>query len=95
MKWTIGLVIAAALLLPGTATAATATKRCGRVAFTPNSEDWAADIRATGLTCGLARDFVKDSNGRPGRRSRAFTCTSTARGDGRAAVPALPVPGRR
>ena len=79
----IVLVLAAALLaLAATAGPATAgqqtTRNCGQVNFTPNSDDVAAQIRATGLTCGLARDFVQDSEGRPGRRFRGFTCTSTA-----------------
>ncbi len=55
-----------------------ATKRCASVAFTPNSDDVAASVRATGLTCGLARDFIRDSNGSPGARFRGFSCTSTA-----------------
>jgi hypothetical protein len=37
-----------------------------------------AGIRATGLTCGLARDFIRDSAGRPGARFRGFACTSAA-----------------
>ncbi len=55
-----------------------ATKRCASVAFTPNSDDVAASIRVTGLTCALARDFIRDSAGRPGARFRGFSCTSTA-----------------
>ena len=54
------------------------TRACGQVAFTPNSDDVAARIRATGLTCGLARDFVRDSKGRPGDRFRGFRCTRSA-----------------
>lgn len=53
------------------------TRSCGQVAFTPDSDDVAANIRATGLTCGLARDFVRDSSGRPEERFRGFRCTST------------------
>ena len=67
----------AAAVAPATAGEPT-TRSCGQVNFTPNSDDVAAAIRATGLTCGLARDFVRDSEGRPGRRFRGFTCTSTA-----------------
>ena len=50
------------------------TRACGQVAFTPDSEDLAANIRATGLTCGLARDFVRDSEGRPDASFRGFRC---------------------
>ena len=91
MRRILTLVLAAALLVPlaataGPATAGTPTTRqCGQVNFTPNSDDVAAAIRATGLTCGLARDFVRDSEGRPGRRFRGFTCMSTAQDD--AALP--------
>jgi hypothetical protein len=43
-----------------------------------------AGIRATGMTCGLARDFIRDSAGRPGARLRGFACTSAgvAKADG-------------
>lgn len=33
--------------------------RCGTVGFTPNSEDAASDITATGLSCDEARAFVE------------------------------------
>ena len=82
MRWTMAIVlVAAALVLPAQAGAQQGggeTRRCGQIGFTPNSDDVATRIRATGLTCGLARDFVRDSEGRPGRRFRGFTCTSTA-----------------
>ena len=54
------------------------TRACGQVALTPDSEDLAANIRATGLTCGLARDFVRDSEGRPDASFRGFRCRDTA-----------------
>ena len=83
MRWTIALVTAAALAVPAQAAAQGTgaqpeTRRCGQIGFTPNSDDVASRIRATGLTCGLARDFVRDSEGRPGARFRGFACTSTA-----------------
>jgi len=53
------------------------TRSCGQVNFTPNSDDLAANVQATGLTCGLARDFVRDSRGRPGASFRGFRCTRT------------------
>ena len=77
MKWFIAVLIAALTVgAPATgASSAASTKKCTQVAFTPNSDDTAAEIRATGLTCGLARDFVRDSEGRPGKRFRGFACT--------------------
>lgn len=72
------LLLAGLLGLPPAAVAhEPRTRACTQVAFTPNSDDVAARIRATGLTCGLARDFVRDSKGRPGERFRGFTCRST------------------
>jgi hypothetical protein len=82
MRWTIGMLAAGALLAPlgaaaQPAAAGTATRACGQIGFTPGSDDVAARIRATGLTCGLARDFVRDSEGRPGARFRGLRCAST------------------
>ena len=68
---------AVALLLalsPAAAPAATA-KRCGSVNFTPQSDDLAAAIRAVGVRCSFARKFVRDSNGRPGKSYRGFSCS--------------------
>lgn len=48
-----------------TTTRAAATMECDTVGFTPNSEDAASEIRATGLTCDEARTFV----GVAGRRT--------------------------
>ena len=71
-------VLAGLLAVPAPAMAhEVRTKSCGQVAFTPNSDDVASNIRATGLTCGLARDFVRDSAGRPGERFRGFRCVRT------------------
>src|SRR4028119_1851979 len=53
------------------------TRSCGQIGFTPDSDDVAANIRAPGLTCGLARDFVRDSEGRPGDTFRGFRCRRT------------------
>lgn len=44
--------------IPMTTTPA-ATRECGQVGFTPNSEDVAGDITATGVTCDEARSFVE------------------------------------
>ena len=86
MKSTFASAVALVVLLSLAPTAlardpSAVTRRCGQVAFTPNSEDVASHIRATGLTCGLARDFVRDSRGRPGPRFRGFRCRSTAVND--------------
>ena len=76
MKW-ICVLVAAAVLVPlaGAPSAAAASRACKQVNFTPNSDDLATGIRASGVTCRYARDFVRDSGGRPGRRYRGFTCT--------------------
>lgn len=42
-----------------TAAAAASTVKCESVGFTPNSEDAASDITATGLDCEEARAFVR------------------------------------
>ena len=42
-----------------TTAAAAATQKCKTVAFTPNSEDAASDITATGLSCTEAEAFVR------------------------------------
>ena len=74
----LAVAIAATLLLaPATSanSSTAAAKRCGSVAFTPQSDDMAAAIRAVGVKCSFARDFVRDSDGRPGKTYRGFTCT--------------------
>ena len=65
------------LLLPAASPAhrAAATKRCASVPFTPNSDDIAADVRATRMSCAAARDLIRRSEGRPPARFRGFTCT--------------------
>jgi hypothetical protein len=77
---TIAAVLAVAATMAPAALAhpAAETRRCGQIGFTPNSDDVAGSIRATGLTCGLARDFVRDAGGEPGDRVGGFRCTSTA-----------------
>ena len=73
------VVVAVIAAMPAAAGAHTVpTRSCGQVGFTPNSDDAASSIRATGLTCELARDFIRDSKGRPGARFRGFACSSTA-----------------
>ena len=76
MRIALLLIAATALLsLGGASTASAATRSCAQVDFTPNSDDLAGKIRVSGVSCSYARDFVKDSEGRPGKRFRGFTCT--------------------
>ena len=72
------VVVALLAMAPSAGGHQASTKRCANVAFTPNSDDLAANIEATGLTCGLARDFIRDSAGRPGARFRGFRCTRSS-----------------
>ena len=45
--------------VPSTATTDPGPLRCETVAFTPNSEDAASDVMATGLSCADAEAFVR------------------------------------
>lgn len=73
--WIAVAVLLALALAPAAGGHEVVTRNCGQIGFTPNSDDLASHIRATGLTCGLARDFVRDSKGRPRSGFRGFTCT--------------------
>lgn len=53
---------------------APAMASCTDVKFTPNSDDLAASIRARSVSCRYARDFIRDSSGRPPGRFRGFAC---------------------
>lgn len=82
------LRVLAALLLAalciGAATAAPASARsCGSIAFTPNSDEGAGDIRARGVRCRVARRVARASrshgpSGEAGTifryRARRFRC---------------------
>jgi hypothetical protein len=68
------LAVLLALAPAAPAHSTVAAKRCGWMGFTPQSDDVAADIRAAGVSCRFARKFVRDSNGRPARSYRGFTC---------------------
>lgn len=65
-----------------TATAAV-TRDCGQVGFTPNSEDVAGDITATGVTCDEALAFVElagrrtSSGGPPSVDVEGWRCVVT------------------
>lgn len=50
---------------------------CGQVAFEPNTDDGAFDIRARGVDCPLAREVARAAEGRGGDRYRGpegFDC---------------------
>lgn len=70
------LVMAAGAVSSPAGQAAPAT-RCSNVPFTPNSDDVAANVRVTRVSCKVARAFIRASHGHPARRFRGFTCTST------------------
>lgn len=70
----VALAVVLAVVPAASAHPAAPVKRCASVPFTPASDDLAAEIRATGVSCAFARKFVRDSNGRPARRYRGFTC---------------------
>jgi hypothetical protein len=73
------MVVVVLVILAGAPSAPahrTATaKRCSDVPFTPNSDDVAANIRATRVSCAVARRFIRDSHGHPARPYRGFTCS--------------------
>ena len=50
---------AAPVLSTTTTSSAAAPLKCDSVPFTPNSEDLASDIEATGLSCEEAEEFVR------------------------------------
>jgi hypothetical protein len=66
-----------------TNTAPATTLRCGMVGFTPNSEDAASEITATGLSCNEAEAFVRvagerTSSGGPDRLDvSGYRCVRT------------------
>ena len=67
------VVVTAAVAWP--ATPAGAATDCGFVAFIPNSDSGAFNIRATGVTCRTARSVARASKGSPKRyRHRHFRC---------------------
>ncbi len=57
--------------------AAAETRACADVAFTPASDDVAAAVRARGVTCAVARAFIRSSDGHPSARHRGYACTRT------------------
>lgn len=79
------------------ATTTAATHQCGQVGFTPDSEDAAGGITATGVTCDEARAFVgvagrRTSSGGPPVAGRGRLALRRHRRDGRpAAAVRLPV----
>jgi hypothetical protein len=66
------------LLLLGPVAPASAhpvSKSCRHVAFTPNSDDMAAGIRARGVSCAFARDFIRVFDAAPAERYGDYTCS--------------------
>ena len=49
---------------------------CADVPFTAGSDDVAAEIRATGVSCDEARALVRDADGAPGPQFRRYVCAS-------------------
>lgn len=79
-RWRASLLVTA-LLIPagcGGDDGAERTKAavCEDVPFTADSDDIAAEIRATGVSCEEARALVRDSDGAPGPHFRGYSCTS-------------------
>lgn len=80
VKWIpfLALVLGAAALPASVAVAAggaaTATRRCRAIPFTPNSDD----IEASGVSCRAARRFIRAVGGNVPRRFRGYRCVSKA-----------------
>jgi hypothetical protein len=71
----LAVLLALLLFAPASADAAApASKNCRPVAFTPNSDDLAAGIRATRVSCRFAREFIRAAGGGPPRSYRGFNC---------------------
>ena len=50
-------------------------KGCQNVAFTPHSDDVAANIRVRRLACSYARDFIRDFDAAPAKRYAGYVCS--------------------
>ena len=88
MRRAVPLVLAALALAALPAPAGAATRSCGNVGFTPQSDDGAFGIRATGVRCRTARAVARASedygpSGEPGDvfryRARRFRCVGRQR----------------
>lgn len=77
MRPALAVLLAAALglVLAAPAPAATGFRSCRPVPFTPNSDDVASSVRVRAVGCRTARELIRDSEGRPGRRFRGYRCT--------------------
>src|SRR5687767_10056479 len=77
MKLTLLLALAVLALAPSAIAAdgTTATRDCGEVAFTPDSDDMASDVAARCVSCRYARGSVRAAKGRPGKSFRGYACT--------------------
>jgi hypothetical protein len=85
------VLLLAVFLLAGSSfvsPAQAAARSCGTVAFAPNSEDGAFDIRATGVGCATARRVARaarNTDVAPGTqryRRAGFVCTGRYDGSG-------------
>jgi hypothetical protein len=78
--WQASLLVAALLILAGCGGDGGAERpkaaACEDVPFTANSDDIAAEIRASGVSCDEARALVRDSNGAPRPDFRGYSCTT-------------------
>jgi hypothetical protein len=73
-----------------TAPASTIALKCENVGFTPNSDNLASDIVATGLSCAEAEALVRKVgpplgpiNGLPRAEADGFVCVRTSQTEGR------------
>ena len=77
------IVLSLLIGLAAAAPAPAATFRsCTQVNFTPQSDDVAASIRVSRVTCRYARRFIRETEGRPGATVRGWTCTRRQFDDG-------------
>lgn len=79
MKFILPLILALLVAALPPAAGATTVRDCGKIAFTPNSDDIASEITARGVTCRTARRFVRAVGGHAPKRYRGYACTKRAR----------------
>ena len=81
---TVAVLATLALALPACGDDEQPVADCGLVAFTPQSDDGAFEIRARGVDCTVARSVARGSRdvraSAPRYRARGFACTGGATG---------------